>query len=343
MSDAVDPFEFFFEKPWSDGLPVVPPTEERIAWMLEGTKRPPDEELGPIPPAGYEATVEQAAIHAVMAGGRPEYMPAILGALEAILVKEFNLNGIQGTMGPGGPMVIFNGPFARQIGIHGGSGCMGPGFRVNLTIGRTLRLLMMNLGGGIPGVSDMSCFGSPVKISFCIRENEEQSPWPSLSSDFDFGPDDDVVTVFPAEGPHRAFDDASSEPEGVLSMIASVMSTMGSTHAYLRQHMVIAMGPDHAEIMRRGGFSRQDVKQRLHELARLPVGQLKSGGRYHEAAPVGWPDWVDRNDDECLVPMIHDPEDILLLVAAGRPGPHTVVVPGWNNASRMVSFRYRTD
>ncbi|MEK6709807.1 MAG: hypothetical protein AABZ64_04430, partial [Nitrospinota bacterium] len=238
---------------------------------------------------------------------------------------------------------IFNGPFAKRIGLHGGSGCMGPGFRANASIGRTLRLLMLNLGGGVPGVSDMSCFGSPVKFSFCLRENEEQSPWPPLSAELGFGPEEDVVTVFAAEGPRQAFDDASAEPEGVLATIASVMSNMGSTHSYMRQSMVIAMGPDHAEVMRRGGFSRRDVKRRLFELARLPVGLMKKGGRYREAAPVDWPAWVDRNDDACLVPMIHDPEDILLVVAGGRPGPHTMVVTGWNKSSRFVSMRYRTD
>jgi len=343
LDETTDPFEYFFRLPWSDGLPVVTPTEERIAWMLGGTRRPPEESLGPVPPAGYEATVRQVAAHAVMAGARPEYLPAILGALEAILVERFNLNGLQGTMGPGGPMVVFNGPYARNIGVHAGSGCMGPGFRANATIGRTLRLIMLNLGGAIPGISDMSCFGHPDKFTFCLRENEEMSPWPPLSADMGFGAGEDVVTVFAAEGPHQAFDDASAEPEGLLTTIASVMSTMGSSNAYMRQNMVIAMGPDHAEVMRRGGYARRDVKRRLFELARLTVGQMRRGGRFHHSGGVDWPNWVDRSDDASQVPIIHDPDDILLLVAGGRPGPHSMIVPGWNKSSRFVSMRYRTD
>ena len=342
MDEAADPFEYFFRLPWTDGLPVVTPTEARIAWMLGGTKRSPGGSLGHVPPAGHEATVEQAAIHAVMAGARPEYLPAILGTLEAVLAERFNLNGLQATMGPGGPMVMFNGPYARKIGVHGGSGCMGPGFRANAAIGRALRLMMLNLGGAIPGVSDMSCFGHPDKFSFCLSENEELSPWPPLSADLGFGPGEDVVTVFAAEGPHQAFDDSSSEPDGLLATIASVMSTMGSSNAYMRQNMVIAMSPDHAEVMRRAGYSRRDVKRRLFELARLPVGQMRRGGRFRQSGRVDWPAWVDRDDDACLVPMIHDPDDILLLVAGGRPGPHSMIVPGWNKSSRFVSIRYRT-
>ncbi|MDA0999962.1 MAG: hypothetical protein O2807_05520 [bacterium] len=342
MDETTDPFEYFFRLPWSDGLPVVTPTVERIAWMLSGTGRTPEESLGPVPPAGHDATVEQVATHAVMAGARPEYLPAILGALEATLSPQFNLNGLQATMGPGGPMVMFNGPYAKKIGVHGGSGCMGPGFRPNATIGRTLRLIMLNLGGAIPGISDMSCFGHPDKFSFCLRENEELSPWPALSTEMGFAPGDDVVTVFAAEGPHQAFDDSSSKPSGLLATIASVMSTMGSSNAYMRQNMVIAMSPDHAEVMRRAGYSRSDVKRHLFELARLPVSQMKKGGRFHHPDRVEWPDWVDRSDDACLVPMIHDPEDILILVAGGRPGPHSMIVPGWNKSSRFVSMPYST-
>ncbi|MFC1491031.1 hypothetical protein ACFLQ0_00370 [Nitrospinota bacterium] len=343
MDEASDPFEFFFTRPWSDGLPVVTPTEERIAWMLGGTSRPPDELIGRVPPALGEASVRAVAQHAVMAGCRPEYLPALLGALEAILVEEFNINGIQGTMGPGGPMIIFNGPYAKKIGIHAGSGCMGPGFRANATIGRAVRLILMNLGAGLPGISDMSCFGSPVKFSFCVRENEEMSPWHPLAVDRGFSEGEDVVTLYPAEGPRQAFDNVNSEPDGLLTTISSVMSSMGMSNSYMRQHMVVALGPDHAAVLGRAGLSRGDVKRILFEKARLPLGPMKKGGRYRGKAKTDWPDWVDFDDDESMVPMIHDPDDILLMVCGGTPGPHTMIIPGWNTSSHTTTLRYRTD
>jgi hypothetical protein len=343
VDEAADPFEYFFDRPWSDGLPVVIPTEERIAWMLGGTSRSPDEAIGGVPPAYEEATVMTAAQHAVMAGCRPEYLPVLLGVLEAVLQEQFNMNGFQATMGPGGPMIILNGPYAKQIGVHAGSGCMGPGFRANATIGRALRLILMNLGGGLPGVSDMSCFGSPVKFTFCVRENEEMSPWPPLAAERGFAEGEDVLTVYPAEGPRQAFDDSSAEPDGLLTTIASAMSSMGMSNAYMRQHMVVAISPDHAAVLDRGGLSRADVQRILFEKARLPLGLMKKGGRYRGPGKTDWPGWVDHEDDECMVPMIHDPDDILILVCGGRPGPHSMIIPGWNKSSRTTSLRYRTD
>ncbi|MFP6891297.1 MAG: hypothetical protein VCF07_16410 [Nitrospinota bacterium] len=343
MDETSDPFEYFFGLPWSDGLPVVTPTAERIEWMLGGTGRDPGESLGGVPPAYNEATVEGVAQHAVMAGCRPEYLPALLGAVEAMLIEQFNINGLQGTMGPGGPMIIFNGPYAKQIGIHGGSGCFGPGFRANATIGRAIRLILMNLGGGLPGISDMSCFGSPVKFAFCVRENEEMSPWPSFAVDRGFSEGDDVVTLYPAEQPRQAFDDSSSEPDGLLTTIASVMCSMGMSNSYMRQNMIVAISPDHSEVLTRAGLSRGEVKKILFEKARLPLKLMKKGGRYRGKGKVDWPDWVDQDDDESMVPMVHDPDDILLIVAGGRPGPHSTVVPAWNKSSQTVTVRYMTN
>lgn len=329
--------------PWSDGLPVVPPTPDRLARMLGGTGRAPGEALGEIPPAMNPATVESAALHAVMAGCRPEYLPVVLGAVEAMLVESFNLAGIQATMFTGGPLLILNGPYAKRIGTHGGSGCFGPGFRANAAIGRALRLIMMNLGGALPGVSDMSTFGSPSKFTYCVRENEERSPWPPLPTDFGFGAEEDALTVCNAEAPRMAMDDVSAAPEGVLTTLAHTMRTMGSTTAYTRTNWVVVVGPDHADILARGGLGRADVKRDLFERARMPLGVLKQGGRYRGPALSRWPDWVDHADDDFPVPMVHAPEDILLLVAGGVPGPSCLVIPGWNTSSQAVTRRYRTD
>lgn len=343
MDETTDPFECFFEMPWSDGLPVVTPTPERLAWMLGGTQRVPEEVLGEVPPAMHRATVESVALHALMAGCRPEYLPVVLGALEAMLVARFNLVGVQSTMFTGGPLLILNGPYARKIGVRAGSGCFGPGFRANATIGRAIRLIMMNTGGGIPGVSDMSTFGSPSKFTYCVRENEEQSPWAPLSTDFGFRGDEDVITVCNAEAPRMAMDDVSAEAEGVLTTLAHTMCSMGATTAYTRTNWVIVVGPDHADILARGGLGRADVKQELCERARMPVGVLKKGGRYRGAALSRWPGWVDHADDDALAPMVHEADDILLLVAGGVPGPSCLAIPGWNTSSQAITRAYRTD
>ena len=147
----IDEFEYFFEKEWSDGFPMVTPTEERIQWMLTGTKRSPDELVGRVPPALEPATVRTVAIHALMAGCKPEYLPVVLGGLELILREELNMGGVQCTMHGVAPMMIVNGPYAQKIGLHGGNGCFGPGFRANVAIGRAIRLMLLNLGGGISG------------------------------------------------------------------------------------------------------------------------------------------------------------------------------------------------
>ena len=173
MAKFYDAVEFFYSKPWSDGLPIVPPTRELVAAMLEGTRRDPDEELGLVPPNFEPLTVRRIAEHAVMAGALPEYMPVIIGGMQAILDEKLNMHGVQTTIHGVAPLMIVNGPYAKKIGLNGGRGCFGPGHRAEYaTIGRTVRLILYNVGGGYPSAS-FSCFGQPSRYTFCIAENEE--------------------------------------------------------------------------------------------------------------------------------------------------------------------------
>lgn len=341
MADAPDPVEHFFAQPWSDGLPVVVPTEERLSDMLGD--HTPDALIGHVPPANHPATFEAVALHAVMAGCKPEYFPALLCALRCILDPGFNMNGIQATMNPAGPLIVMNGPYPREIGVHGGTGCLGPGFRANATIGRALRLMLLNLGGGVPGVVDMSTFGSPSKFTYCLRENEEISPWPSLAEERGFGEDENVVTACAGESPRVALDDSSDHPDGVLTTIASTIATMGTRHTYSPVGLTVIMGPEHAQLLADHGFSRDDAKRGLQERARLPVGLLKRGGRYRGKEKSEWPGWVDHDDDDCMAPMIREPEDVTLLVAGGLPGPSSFIIPGWNNTNRPVSKAFAVE
>ena len=335
----MDEFEFFLEKEWSDGLPVVTPTEARVQRMLAATTRDPDEVLGRVPPALEPVTVRIAAIHALMAGCKPEYLPVILGALPLLLSDEFNMNGVQGTMHGVAPLMIVNGPYAKSIGLHGGNGCFGPGFRANASIGRAVRLMMMNLGGGIAGVASATIFATPMRYTACLTENRERSPWESLAMSKGYRDTDDVVTCAMVESPRLCFDDVSQEPDRLLNGIADSMVAMGSWNMHARSDMVVAMGPQHAALCANAGLSRADVHAELCRRAGRKVRDLKYGGNWRRERALGFPIQVDPDDDDCFIPAIKQPEDLQLIVAGGW-GPCTAICHGWSGGSRAVHGCY---
>lgn len=338
MAPPNDEFEFFFEKPWSDGLPVVIPTEERIVEMLAGTKRDADEVLGLVAPALEPLTVQAAAVHAVMAGCKPSYLPVLLAGLEAVLEERFNLNLVQSTTSVGAPLLIVNGPYAREIGLHSGSGCFGPGFRANATIGRAIRLVMLNLGGGLPGVTSLSGFGGPWRYTFCIAENESDSPWEPYSVSKGFGPEENVVSAIPCEGPIQVWDDASQEPDRLFATVCDMMSALGGPNIYRQADMVVALSPQHAGIFAEAGLSRSDVHKQLIERGGRRVGEIKRGGIWRgEKGADRWPFHVDVNDDDFFVRAVGDPDDLHLVVAGGPGSPSSMVMHGITVACRAVS------
>ena len=339
MNEPFDEFEFFLEKPWSDGLPVVTPTDERISRMLSATTRNPEEIIGPIPPAMEIATVASVATHAVMAGCKPEYLPVVLGATELMLQAEFNVNGVQGTMHGVAPMMIVNGPYAAEIGIHGGSGCLGPGFRANASIGRAIRLILMNIGAGLPGISSMTVFGMPSRFTYCLTENSEDNPWESLSVSKGYSADENVLTMAMVESPRFCWDDVSDEPERLIRGIADTMTAMGSWNMHARSDMVVAMSPQHAEICEKSGWTRDEVHTRLIEVAGRTVSNLKLGGNWRRERALALPVPIDPDDSECFVPTIKDRVDLQLIVAGGW-GPCTAVCHGWSGGSRAVHSTY---
>jgi hypothetical protein len=333
----IDEFEFFLEKAWSDGFPVVTPTEARVERMLTATQRDRDELVGHIPPMGEPATVRTVAIHALMAGCKPEYLPVVLGGIELMLREEFNLNGVQGTMHGVAPLMIVNGPYATNVGVHGGNGCFGPGFRANATIGRAIRLMLMNLGGGIAGVGSATVFATPLRYTACVTENVERSPWDTLAVSRGYGADDDVITCAMVESPRLCYDDANQEPERLLAGIADSMTALGSWNMHVRSDMVVAMSPEHATICSTAGLSRADVHRKLCEMAGLKVRDMKRGGNWRpeRAVKLG----VDPADEERFVPVIKDTRDLHLIVAGGW-GPLTAVCHGWGGGSRAVHGVY---
>jgi hypothetical protein len=316
----------FCRREWCDGLPIVPPTEDRVRAMLGG--RDPDRSLGAMPPLWRAATLEKLAVNAVMAGCEPAYFPIIVAAVEALLDPAFNLYGVQATTHPVAPLVVVNGPYGRSVGVHGGQGCFGPGFRANATIGRAVRLILLNVGGAWPGRGDMATQGSPAKFSYCIAENEELSPWVPLRGG-------DTVTVYGGEPPHNVNDHVSTTAAGILTNVADTAVSLGSNvGAYFSQaQLMVVLGPEHAKTVAGDGFSREDVQRYVYENARLPLGLLKLSGMWgmHD-----WPGWMNAiRDPDARPPRVPSPDDVFVLVAGGS-GKHSCVIPNCT-FSRAVS------
>ncbi len=318
--------EYFRAHRWSDGLPIVPPTEARVAAMVAASKRPADSSLGKLPPAWEEALVEKVAINAVMAGCAPAFMPVIVAAIEAMCDPRFNLYSVQATTHPVAPLVIVNGPIATRLGMNAGSGVFGPGYHANATIGRAIRLVLLNVGGGWPGEGDMATQGQPAKYSYCIAENEAANPWEPLHVERGFAREDSVVTVFGGESPHNVNDHVSTTAAGVLGVLADTLGALGgNTKWYLREsECAVVLGPEHAATIHRDGLTKDDVRRVLYETARRSLRDLKRGGMWqmHD-----WPAWMLAiTDDDARLPIVPSPEAILLLVAGG-PGKHSAVIP----------------
>jgi hypothetical protein len=316
----------FCKREWCDGLPFVPPTAERVRAMLAGARAEPAETLGLMPPLWRECTLEKLAVNAVMAGCEPAHFPVVVAAVRAMLDPAFNLYGVQATTHPVAPLVVVSGPYARAIGMHAGSGLFGPGFRANATVGRAIRLVLMNVGGGWPGRGDMATQGSPAKFAYAIAEREDATPWEPLRVALGFSGEQSTVTVFGGEGPHNVNDHVSTTAAGILNNVADVATTLGSNVGWYfsQSQLMVVLGPEHAATIAADGFSRADVQRFVFEHARMPLGRMKRSGMWgmHD-----WPHWMAKvTDESARLPRVPSPEDVYVLVAGGS-GKHSCVVP----------------
>lgn len=321
--------ELFYERGWTDGLPIMPPTEAAVAAMLCGTDREPGEVLGVLPPRQGEATVERAAINAVMAGCLPEYLPVLLTAVEAVADPAFNLDGVQATTHPVAPLIIVNGPLARDLQINSGYNCFGQGFRANAAIGRALRLVLMNVGGGLPGTGDRSTQGSPSKFSYCIAEAEDANPWGPLHVEKGFDAGVSTVTVTGCEAPHNIQEHYSNSGEGILLTIAGAMGQAGSNNILRHGFPLLTLGPEHAATIAADGYRKADIKRFIFERARYPIARL-SAEYAVELRPLNG----DGGDD--LARICDRAEDITVIVAGG-PGKHSCWHPTFGGFTRPVT------
>jgi hypothetical protein len=318
------------ERGWTDGLPIVPPTAAAVAAALAWTDRDAREVVGVLPPRQGEATVERIAVNAVMAGCRPEHLPVVITAIEALADPAFNLDSVQATTHPVAPLLVVNGPIARELGINAGGNAYGQGCRANLTIGRAVRLVLMNVGGGLPGSGDRATQGSPAKIAYCVAENEAESPWEPWHVEAGLPPETSTVTVIGCEGPHNIQDHYSATGLGLLRTMAGAMGQAGSNNLLGLGWPLLSLGPEHAATIARDGYSKRAVKEFLFEHARFPLARL--GEEYRalllsRGRVAGGPD--------AMVPIVRRPEDIGVIVVGGA-GKHSSWQPTFGDGTAPV-------
>lgn len=294
IDDTTDPIEVCYQNGWTDGLPVVPPTPERVERMLDATNKFSHELIAALPPKWGRATVERIAINAVLAGCLPEYLPVVLAAVEAMASEQFNLHGVQVTTSHVAPMVIVNGPIRKVLDINDGFNLFGQGWRANATIGRAVRLICTNIGGALPGELDRAAFGHVGKYTCCIAEKEEENPWSPLHVERGFNEDQSTVTVFAGAGPQSINDHGNNTAEGILHTICKNISAPGNSSG----ETLIVIGIEHAKTISEDGFSKADIRRYIAETT----------NQYSET-------------------------DILLMVAGGPAGRWSIVVPGWGSPS----------
>jgi hypothetical protein len=334
FADEDDALETFHARRLTDGLPFVLPTAERVQAMIAGSGLRAGEVIAVVPPRWAEATVENIAINAVMAGCRPQYMPILIAAIQAAVDPAFGLYSVQATTHPCAVLMLVSGPVVHELGLNFAHGAFGPGFRANASIGRAMRLVLMNVGGGIPGQGDQATHGSPAKFSYCVAENEAATPWEPFRVTRGFGVSDSTVTVFSGEGPHNINDHVCTSAETTLTVVADTMTTIGHNNAgsVIRGDVLVAFGPEHAHTIASGGLSKGDVQKFLFERARNKVGLLKLRAMYKAE---NWPDWVDQADDEALCPIVGKPDDIHIVITGG-PGKHSAFIPTFGTSKSVT-------
>ncbi len=316
-----DEHEFAFERGWSDGLPVIPPTEERVLKMLAGTTRSPAEIIGIIPPDNIPCTVEKVAINAVMAGCKPEYLPVVLAAVEAACRDDFCMHGVLATTYFAAPILIVNGPIRDKIGMNSGNNALGQGNRANSTIGRALQLVIRNVGGGRPGGVDRAALGQPGKFGFCIAEREHDSYWESLALERGFSRDDSTVTLFAGGGVHPIADQKSRAPESLTRSLALSLRTVHHAKIYGAADALLIISPEHMRVFRGAGWSKVRFRD---ELAR----HLTTDGRDVLADADGIAEGMPKRFAEKRVNKFR-PGGLLIVHAGGAAGMWSAIITGW--------------
>lgn len=317
---------------WSDGLPLVMPTEASVARMMAGA-RGDNEGFPAISPRQVVPTLQSLAANAVMAGARAEYFPSILAALRGVLNPSYNLHGSMATTHSCAPMVMLNGPIRQALGVNCGTNCFGQGWRANASIGRALQLILRNVGGGVPGVMDRSTQGTPAKYAFCFGENEEESPWAPFHVRRGFSADESVVTVMSGEAPHNINDHGSTSAEGLMTTFAHTIAQPGANTIYGKGPYFVIVGPEHAATFARDGWGVEKLRDELWLRARVPLKHISEENLATYAA-------TGHHPTGDFLTIARGPEDIHIAMAGG-PGKHSAFIPSFGGTA-VISTRVKT-
>jgi hypothetical protein len=319
LAELEDEHEAMYDRGWTDGLPVVPPTEARVMKMLEGTTRAPDDVVAIVPPDLVECTVEKVAVNAVMAGCKPEYLPVVLAALEGACTSEFNMHGLLATTWFSGPLLIVDGPITERIGMNSGINAMGQGNRANATIGRALQLTIRNVGGGKPGGVDRATLGWPGKYTFCFAERADTNPWGTLASTR--GVDGDAVTLFAAGGVQGVVDQLSRDPESLTRSFAACLRVVAHPKLVIGFDAVLVITPEHMRIYREAGWTRQRLYDELDALLQVDGKDAVQGAH-------GIAEGVPKHLESVTVPKFRN-GGLLIAHAGGGAGLFSAIIGGW--------------
>jgi hypothetical protein len=325
VDDLTQAMDLCFEKGWTDGLPVVPPTEARVQAMLDAAGLAPDKEIAFITNRQVGVTAEKVAINAVMAGCKPEYMPVVVAAVEGISDPRWGYHGPATSTGGAGVLMIVNGPIARRLDFNSGDNLFGPGWRANATVGRAVRLVMRNVIGTLPGHLDRGTLGHPGKYTYVIAENEAESPWTPLHVERGFRPADSTVTVMAAEAPHQFYNQLSSTATGILTTLCDDMRISGNTTS--QPNYVVVIAGEHMQVIAADKWTKADIRAFVFEHTQNSIAHLKRTERMAGA--------IKTEDETMRRPIVAAPEDILVVAAGGRAGAFSAYIPGW--ASRRSS------
>jgi len=332
--DIEEALAYSMSQGWGDGLPIIPPTPQRVERMLAYWDRPWNESAGVFAPRDAQILPVQVAANAVMAGCKPAYFPLVMLIIQAMCEAPFNLRGVQSTTHPCAPLAIFNGPIGRELGINSGHNAFGPGCQANATIGRAVRLAMVNIAGAVPGVGDMATMGAPGKYSFVVAENDACSPWEPLHVERGYDPGVTTVTVVAAEAPFNVNDHFSKDAAGLLKMIAGTIASTGANNWYYESNAVVALSPEHAKTFADAGLTKSQVQQLLFESSTIALGDLSTENieeRFRKRDPARF---ANAPLDTRLT-IVQNPADLIVIVLGGL-GKHSMYLPTFG-ATRAVT------
>jgi hypothetical protein len=321
MSNPEDLIEAYYARGWTDGLPVLPPTEKAVAEMLAAGGLHADQVLGTLPARRTVVVARKVAINAVMAGCRPEYMPVVVAATQALCHPDFAYHGPASSTGGSAMVLIINGPVAKRLGVNSGNNAFGQGTRANATIGRAVRLVMMNVMNTRPGMLDRATLGTPGKYAFCFAENEDDHPWEPLHVERGFRRDRSALTLYASNSLYQVYNQLAATPEPLLLCVADALANLGVPNIRGFNQSLVVFAGEHSQVLRKAGWSKRDVKAFLVEHARRSIADYKRAARLSgEITPA---------DESAWRYVFEDPDDLLVVCAGGRAGSWSACLPGW--------------